>query len=112
MNLQEEVVEGLLFEFLNNIRTVKVLEMTQVLTLKLLSELNALYSKVLKRIFWFQTSGYSRMAYSQFFQLCMIAFVVYGIVQGHYEVGFLVLFNSYFGRLVDAVAELADVELQ
>lgn len=108
-NLQEEQVEGLLFESLNNIRTVKVLGMARLLMARLEKESTELYQRVLKRIFWFQSGGYSRGAYAQLFQAVMLAFIAYGVLQGRYEVGFLVLFNGYFGKLLDSVSGLAEI---
>jgi ABC-type multidrug transport system fused ATPase/permease subunit len=109
VNIQEEHLEGLLFESLNNIRSVKVLGMGQALLKILWKESNEMYTKVLRRIFWFQIGGYSRGFYAQVFELGMFGFIVYGIIHGNYGVGFLVLFSSYFSNLLQSVGELADV---
>jgi ABC-type multidrug transport system fused ATPase/permease subunit len=109
VNLQEEHLEGLLFESLNNIRSVKVLGMGQALLKILWKESNEMYEKVLRRIFWFQIGGYSRGFYAQVFELGMFGFIVYGIIHGYYGVGFLVLFSTYFSSLLQSVGELADV---
>jgi ABC-type multidrug transport system fused ATPase/permease subunit len=109
VNLQEEQLEGLLFESLNNIRSVKVLGMGQALMKILWKKSNEMYEKVLRRIFWFQIGGYSRGFFAQVFELGMFGFIVYGIIHGNYGVGFLVLFSSYFSSLLQSVGELADV---
>jgi ABC-type multidrug transport system fused ATPase/permease subunit len=109
VNLQEENLEGILFEGLNNIRTVKVLGMAGSFMEIILRESEDLYQKVLKRVFWFQVGGYGRGFYAQLFQLAMYGFIVYGIIHGQYAVGFLVLFSSYFSSLLQSVGELADV---
>lgn len=108
-NNQEEHVEGLLFESLNNIRTVKVLGMARVLMKRLGYESKDLFGKIMTRIWWFQTGGYSRGGYAQLFQVGMLAVITVGILQGHYEVGFLVLFNSYFSKLLGSITELTEV---
>lgn len=108
-NKQEENVEGLLFESLNNIRTIKVLGMAGILTDRLIAETNGLFAHIRERIAWFQAGGYLRGAYAQLFHAAMLTFIVYGIFQGRYEVGFLVLFSGYFGKLVDSVTELSNV---
>jgi ABC-type multidrug transport system fused ATPase/permease subunit len=108
-NKQEENVEGLLFESLNNIRTIKVLGMARILTERLVIESNHLYAKIRERVSWFQAGGYIRGAYAQLFQIGILGFVVYGIVHGQYAIGFLVLFSGYFGRLLDSVTELSNV---
>ncbi len=109
VNVQEENLEGILFESLNNIRSVKVLGMADALTKILWRESENLYQKVLKRIFWFQIGGYSRGFYAQVFEISMLGFIVYGIIHGHYQVGFLILFYGYFGTLLSSVGELADI---
>ena len=108
-NIQEEQVEGLLFESLNNIRTIKVLGMAQILMERLQNESTDLYKKIIRRVFWFQSGGYSRGAYAQLFQVVMLAGIAWGVVNGFYEVGFLVLFNGYFSKLLSSVTELADI---
>lgn len=108
-NVQEEEVEGLLFEALNNIRTVKVLGMARILMRRITEASDDLYEKIRRRLFWFQTGNSSRSAYSQIFQVAMLAFIVFGVIHGKYEVGFLVLFTTYFSKLLSAARELADV---
>src|SRR3989344_211764 len=108
-NIQEENVQGILFETLNNIRSVKVLGMAEALLSTVVRESDNLFSKITKRIFWFQTGNSARGLWAQFFQLGIIIFIVYGILHGKYEVGFLVLFYGYFGSLIQSVAELADI---
>ena len=108
-NMQEEQVEGLLFESLNNIRTIKVLGMANVLLSRLSVASKDLYIKIRRRIFWFQTGGYTRGAYAQLFQVVMLTVITYGVIQGHYEVGFLVLFNLYFSKVLSAVGNMAEV---
>lgn len=108
-NRKEENLEGLLFESLNNIRTIKVLGMAKILTSRLITESDALFEKVRERIAWFQAGGYLRGAYAQLFQIGIFAIIVYGILQGQYEVGLLVLFSGYFGKLLESTTELSNV---
>ncbi len=109
VNKQEEDLEGILFESLNNIRSVKVLGMAGALKEVISRTSEELYKKVITRVFWFQVGGYSRGFYAQVFQLAVLGFIVWGIVRGQYQVGFLVLFWTYFGSLLQSVGELADV---
>lgn len=109
VNKQEEDLEGVLFESLNNIRTVKVLGMAHALKEIISRTSEELYEKKLGRIFWFQVGAYSRGFYAQLFQICVLAYIVWGITQGQYQIGFLVLFSTYFGSLLQSVGELADI---
>ena len=108
-NVQEEQVEGLLFESLNNIRTIKVLGMANVLLERLADASKNLYLKIRKRIFWFQTGGYTRSVYAKLFEAIMLAVIAYGVIQGHYELGFLILFNLYFSKVLSAVSDMAEI---
>lgn len=109
VNAKEEDVQGILFESINNIRTVKVLAMAGSLGILLKSEIADLFQKVQTRMFWFQTGGSVRSLYAQFFQLGVIGYIVYGISQGHYNVGFLILFYGYFGNILQSIGELAEI---
>lgn len=109
VNLQEEEQQGVQFEALNNIRSVKVLGMAQPLHAVLGRYSQELLGKIRKRIFWFQTGNTMRGLFSQLFQFGALVYVVLAIVDGQYEVGMLILFYSYFGRLVQSVGELANI---
>ncbi len=109
VNAKEEDVHGLLFESINNIRSVKVLAMAEALYGILKNETLDLYGKILKRIFWFQTGNSVRAIWAQSFQLCVMGFIVYGVLHGRYQIGFLILFNSYFGNILQSVAEFAQI---
>lgn len=110
VNSQEEELEGLLFESLNNIRTVKVLGMAHALGVVMVKTSKELYRQVQNRIFWIQTGNWSRGFYAQMFQIVAFAFITYGVMQGRYDVAFLVLFYGYFDRLLQAVSGLADTQ--
>ncbi|MBP9749706.1 MAG: ABC transporter ATP-binding protein [Candidatus Pacebacteria bacterium] len=105
----EEDVHGLLFESLNNIRTVRVLHMGKALVDMLEKVIGSLYEKVRMRIFWYQTGGTVRHMWGHMFRLAVILYIILGIVDGRYEVGFLVLFTTYFNSIWQSVSELSDV---
>ena len=109
VNAQEEQVQGVYFEALNNIRSVKVLGMATALLDIVTRTSNELYLKVIARVFWFQTGNTVRGIWAELFRLGMIMFIIYGITEGKYEVGFLILFYGYFGSITQSVAELSDI---
>ncbi|HEX8591338.1 MAG TPA: ABC transporter ATP-binding protein [Candidatus Paceibacterota bacterium] len=109
VNLEEEELQGVFFEALNNIRTVKVLGMAASLGAILRNASTTLLQKVYNRVFWFQTGSSVRHVYANLFQIGILVLVILGITAGKYEVGFLVLFFGYFSRLVGSVSELADI---
>jgi len=109
VNAREEELNGLYFEGVNNIRSAKVLGMTDSLLRIMRKSSDALFQKIRQRINSYQLRTLVLGLYSNAFRLCGFIFIVNGILHGHFEVGFLVLFNGYFNRISDSVNELSDV---
>jgi ABC-type bacteriocin/lantibiotic exporter with double-glycine peptidase domain len=68
-----------------------------------------LMARIKKRIFWFQSSGNLRNAWEGIGRILMIIFILHGIIQGRYEVGFLVLAYGYFNTVSRSVWNLSEV---
>lgn len=108
VNVQDEHVSGLAFETINNIRTVKVLGMFRALREILVDSMDELNSRIRRRIFWFQTRHVILEIWANLFRIGLYSYIIFGIVQGRFEIGFLVLFTGYFIRLWIASSELAE----
>jgi ABC-type multidrug transport system fused ATPase/permease subunit len=108
-NQKEEDRDGLMFETINNVRSVKAMAMSPRLFELLKASAHDLYVAIKKRIFWFQTGNSIRNFYAHLFRFAVLIFIIYGIIQGHYAVGLLVLFVGYFDRVWQSMSELADV---
>jgi ABC-type multidrug transport system fused ATPase/permease subunit len=108
-NVKDEEVSGLIFEAINNIRSVKVMSMVQPISDKLTELAKNLYELIQKRVFWFQSGNAIKSLVQQIFRVAMIAYIGWGIAQSRYEVGFLVLFYTYFSTIQFSVTRLADV---
>lgn len=109
VSIQDEHLNGLIFESINNIRTVKVLSMAKNIFSALTKETEDLFHKIMKRIFWFQTGGRLLQTYSTVFHVSLIIFIIQGIIIGNYEVGFLILFYNYFSRIWFTISEFTDL---
>lgn len=107
VNKQEEVVNGLLFEAINNIRTVKVMSMFNTLYSILVKDMDILIQKIKVRIKWFQFRNNLLGFWAGAFKIGIIIVIIYGIMEGHYEIGFLILFNGYFSNLRESIDELS-----
>ncbi len=107
VNTQEENVSGLFFESINNIRTVKVMSMAKTFYNILIRAADDLYEKIKVRIFWYQTRNILVSSWAIIFRTAIMAIIIVGIIRGHYEVGFLILFHSYFGGLYESIDELS-----
>ncbi len=107
VNEQEERVSGLIFEAVNNIRTVSVMAMAESILLTLKRSTDLLLKKLGSRIFWYQSRSSFAVLWAGGFRVVIIAMIVYGIVNHRYDIGFLILFNSYFHGLRESIDELA-----
>ncbi len=108
-HLKDEDVSGVIHESVSNVRTVKVMSMVVPLTNRLTKYLGELDALANKRIFWFQTSGMVKNFMGHFFRLAMISYIGIGITQGRYELGFVVLFYSYFSNVLGSMSRIAEL---
>ncbi len=107
VNTQEEEVNGILFEAINNVRTVKVMAMTKSLFNIITFGMDDLMSKLRNRIIWYQSRDSGLSFWSGAWKIGILAMIVIGVVNGRYEVGFLILFNGYFSDLKASIDELS-----
>jgi ATP-binding cassette subfamily B protein len=108
VSAQEEVVNGTLFEAINNIRTVKVMSMAKALFQLVTKDSSELFSRLKRRIVGYQSTSHFLNTWSYFFKMLMVVVIAYGVANKHYEVGFLVMLNAYFNDLREAIDELSE----
>ncbi len=106
---KEEEIHGLAFEGVNNIRTVKTLDLGPTIMRRLETEWNDLFKKIQTRIRRFRNRSTVLNTWGQLFRYVSMAIVVVGIVHGHYTIGFLVLFQTYFNRLWESVNQISEL---
>ena len=111
VNIQEEEINGLLFEAINNIRTVKVMAMAKGLYAQVVKGTEVLLEKLGVRIFWYQSRGALLSFWAGMFKIVITIWIIFGIIKGHYELGFLMLFNSYFTNLRMSIDELSTASI-
>lgn len=109
VNVKDEEFTGLIFETVNNIRSVKVLGMTDAITSFLKEKMSDLRKAMSNRILWIQSGVYLRKLWEGFARVAFVGFIIYQISQGRYELSFLILFYGYFNTINGAVDELANV---
>lgn len=107
--IEDEKVSGLVTEAIGNIRTVRLLGLGD----EIRKRVAVLFGTVLiwgkRRLMGFQFRGHFCATYTEFWRLLILVFVAFGILHGHYEIGFIVLFHNYFSEIATAIQELADV---
>src|SRR5262249_33665912 len=95
------------FEAINNIRTVKVMSMAKSVYNVIANANEILVKKMKVRIKWFQFRNGFLTFLATAFKVLIIFVIVLGVLKGHYEVGFLILFNGYFSDLRASIDELS-----
>ena len=109
VNQLEEDFSGLAFETVNNIRSVKVMGMFSRLATLLETQSDLIVAAVRKRIQRFRFKSAVQTYWQLGFRVLIMTIIAYGISQGRYEVGFLLLFNFYFSTLRLSVEEISSV---
>jgi ATP-binding cassette subfamily B protein len=109
VNSKEEKRSGMLFESINNIRSVKVMSMAEKILDTLSINAADIFVAIQKRIYWFQSGNAIRNFYAHIFRIGAMVFIVYGVLEGRYEIGFLVLFTGYFATIWQSMSSLTDV---
>lgn len=109
VNKLEEDFTGLSFETINNIRTVKLMNIFPRLFPRLAAQANTIFLATKRRAKWFRSKSAIQGIWAHSFRIIITAIIAYGIIEGRYDVTFLVLFNLYFGSLREAVEELSEV---
>lgn len=109
VNAKEEDLSGILFEGINNIRSAKVLNMSSALLAVVRKTAQEVFIKVRLRVLRFQSRNLILGLWGNTFRIFAFLFIAFGIMQGRYDVGFLVLFYGYFARVYESVNELSDV---
>ena len=108
-NIKDEVITGFWYEIASNIRSIKVLGMAAKIIEYARDKSEEYLIDVKRRIFWFQLGGVSEGTFEAFTRIFFIVYIIWGITEGRYEPGFLVLFYSYFNTLSNSVGQLSDV---
>lgn len=108
VNASEENLNGMLFEGINNIRSAKVLNITDSLLNIVNQTGDSMLQKIRLRIARFQLRNVSLGMYTSVFSIVSFMYIAQQIIHGSLAVGFLVLFSYYFRRISDSMNELSD----
>ena len=106
---EAEKLSGIAFESVNNIRTVQVGSLSQALSSRVKGALDTFLEFTHLRIRTFQLKGIPPYLIGNIFRVIILAFVAWGIVRGHYEVGAFVLIMGYYNHVWHVVRVLADL---
>jgi ABC-type multidrug transport system fused ATPase/permease subunit len=108
-NIKVEESNGLIFEIMNNIRSIKVLGMMDPLLI-FFQNLNVDLIRLIRvNLFWYHITMFLRTTWQSLSKLILYAYVIYGITEGRYELGFFVLFYAYVNSISTSITELSTV---
>lgn len=104
-----ETLSGMTFESLNNIVTIKSLAFDKEIMKMISRQVKILVSEIKKRIFYYRFQSGAVSTYYLIFEVSMIGYIIWGISQGAYSIGILVLFVGLFEKVGKSTSELVGV---
>lgn len=114
--IQEKVVskasenlEGLAFESLNNIHTIKSLAIDSGVVIMVRKQAKILLHKIKRRIFLYQAQGILLNSYASMYKYIVVIVLTIGVIQNRSEIGLLILFVGLFDQVDTSIGELTDV---
>lgn len=111
-NVTDEENSGLIFEVMNNVRSIKSLGMQQRFIVILSQGMDELFDAIKNRIIRFQTRGFSLDLWNHIFRISVLTFIGAGIIAGRYDIALFLLFQMYFGSITSALQQLSEVMQQ
>lgn len=108
-NVSTEELTGLEYESINNIRSVKVMSMIDSITFKLRERFDTVMERSRSRVWWGQNRNIATNIFGHFSRVTAMVIIIQKIINGQLQLGFLVLFNSYFGKIWESIDELSNV---
>ncbi len=111
VNTADEELQGVVFEGLSNVRSVKVLGMQEGLLGIISKNIEYLFQKILVRIRCFRIRNIVLNLWAQCFRVGIMCFIALDVFHGRRDVGFLVLFFNYFNYIWESIQQLSDLSL-
>ena len=109
VSTQYEELNGLTFESLNNIMTIKSLALNHGVMKIISGHTSSLVGEIRKRIMYYRFQSGALGTYFFVFELAMISLIIWGIYNGLYTVSILILFVGLFEKVGQSTSELVGV---
>lgn len=107
VNAREDEFYGMQFEVLNSITTIKTMGFRDRLEQFVKNQTTTLLDEISHRIRLFRTRLAILGIHQQFFRLAVIAFSVWQVIRGNFEVGLIAQVFFYFGKIETAATRFA-----
>lgn len=111
-NDQWEKLEGVLFESVNNIATIRSLGFAKAILSWIERRSVKLFVAIRHRIFWYRSRSMILNLWRELFRQGILLYVILNVFSGHLEVGTISLVLLYFLKVSDSAGELSDVSYQ
>lgn len=108
-NVEWEKMEGVSFEAVNNINTIKSLYLGRNIFFYLRRSANTLLKEIKKRIIRFRVRQSVLDVYQELFRQGMILYTAWNVFEGNFEVGIIALVLLYFNKIRESAGEFAEV---
>lgn len=108
-NVEQDELNGTEFEVISNIKTIRFLNVGESVIKKVSNNLKRMLNAAIVRIIAHNKRPRIMNWFSDLTKICLIFVIILGVIKGKYEVGFIVLFSSYFSEILTNIAELADI---
>jgi|JI10StandDraft_1071094.scaffolds.fasta_scaffold01292_40 ABC-type multidrug transport system fused ATPase/permease subunit len=109
VNEVDEQITGVTFEAASNIRTIKTLAIETAMLERVKNYIKLFLVRVADRIFYFQRRNFILFLYASVFRVGCLTYILFGVINGKYEVGFFALFYTFFNTLWIQAENLAEV---
>lgn len=107
----DEELQGIVFEGLNNVRSVKVLGMQEGLLGIIGTFIEHLFEKLKTRILDFRIRNIVLELWAQTFRVGIMLYIALEVYHGRRDIGFLVLFFNYFSYIWESLTQLSELSL-
>lgn len=108
-NVEWEVFDGLVFEGVNNIATVKSLGLRKAILKNLHAASKKLMVEIKRRVLLYRTRGAVLNLYREIFRQILIFFTVWQVLQGEIQLGLIATMMFYFEKISASATEFAEV---
>jgi ABC-type multidrug transport system fused ATPase/permease subunit len=108
-NIEWEKFDGVVFESVNNIATIKALGVRKSIMAWLRKSSSGLNKQIKKRIFWYRTRSGVLNLYQELFLQGILFFVIWQVFKGNMELGVIALVLLYFRKISSSAQEFAEV---
>lgn len=108
-NIEWEKMEGVTFEAVNNINTIKSLYLGEGILSYLKQTAKKLSEEIRKRVYYFRVRQSTLDIYQEFFRQALLFYSAWNVFQGDFEVGIIALVLLYFYRIRESAGEFAEV---